>query len=85
MESQLDTSWPHPPSQKRMTMEWTATKDQMPEEAKMVILCHYLEGYVTAGYFEISPSGVWHWVADGENYFLHDFTHWMPLPEPPKQ
>lgn len=65
-------------------MEWIECKDQMPQVGKMVQLCHNLEGYVTAGYFEKLCYGYQHWVADGETWFKNRFTHWMPLPEPPK-
>ena len=79
LAGQLDTPWPHPSSQKRLTMEWIALKDQMPEEDKMVLLCDH-GGYMAVAWLEYGRfffgSMVW---------FQHEFTHWMPLPQPPKQ
>jgi len=62
-----------------MTMEWTATKDQLPQEGKVVLLCDH------GGYMAVA------WLENGSFYFesmiygINDFTHWMPLPQPPKQ
>ena len=59
--------------------EWIKCSDQMPEEDKIVLLCDH-GGYMTAG-----------WLTNGRFYFesmvwfQHEFTHWMPLPQPPKQ
>ena len=60
-------------------MEWIKCSDQLPQEGKVVLLCDQ-GGYMTAG-----------WLHNGRFYlesmvwFQHEFTHWMPLPEPPKQ
>lgn len=64
---------------------WIKCSEQMPKKRKMVQLCHCLDGYVTAGFFDESPSGHPRWVADGEHWFWIEFSHWMPLAEPPKQ
>ena len=62
-----------------MTMEWIAIKDQLPQEGKVVLLCDQ-GGYMTVAWLELGrfyfESMVW---------FPHEFTHWMPLPKPPKQ
>ena len=66
-------------------MEWISVKDRLPEENEYV-LCARLQGSMS-GYKYILPSvgrvrnkSSWSCVMDWVSV-----THWMPLPEPPKQ
>ena len=60
-------------------MNWTALKDQLPQEGKVVLLCDQ-GGYMTVAWLE---NGRFYFGA--MVYFQNEFSHWMPLPEPPKQ
>ena len=63
-------------------MEWISVKDRLPDHKTQCI-----------GYFEVAYSygfninevfyndGRWFWDLDS----IENITHWMPLPEPPKQ
>ncbi len=64
-------------------MNWIDFKDEFPEEEGMVLLCNNLEGFVTAGYYENYFYGHC-WKVNGDSISIDEFTHWMPLPEPPK-
>ena len=61
--------------------EWISVKDRLPEEAVMEYIIYATNGIDVR-------SSVWshgHWI-DDEGYWLDDYvTHWMPLPEPPKE
>lgn len=65
-------------------MEWIKCSDQFPEEEEMVLLCDYLEGFVTAGYYQSYFAGEG-WRVNGGFLNINEFTHWMPLPNPPKR
>ena len=54
-------------------MEWVSVKDKLPENNVLEIITYS----PTIGVECVSTS----WLTDFEN----DITHWMPLPEPPKQ
>lgn len=59
---------------------WISTKDRMPEEGEWVII-NTIDREVFEAFFE---SGYW----ENDNSFWakpNDVTHWMPLPEPPKE
>lgn len=64
-------------------MDWISVKDRLPEPHRMVIV------YVAnrAGWWNIETdflnlNGSWASNADSD---WHIVTHWMPLPEPPKE
>ena len=57
--------------------EWIPVTERLPEDGQTVIAC------VTHRFGDksIIPMVFWH-----ESYFhWQDVTHWMPLPEPPKE
>lgn len=66
---------------------WISCSDRMPEDTKMLLA--FSQGEIVAAY--------WNWVVNPIDYkkyraftylsgnILDDVTHWMPLPEPPKE
>lgn len=61
-----------------MEMEWISVKDRLPEYMRPVIVCRK-GGKVEQGHRDI---GDW-WKVYGTR--TKNVTHWMPLPEPPKE
>ena len=67
-------------------MEWINVKNELPENSEHV-LAYAIKNenmpYLDANIFEASHcDGVWTECVDA---CLIDVTHWMPLPEPPKE
>lgn len=63
--------------------EWISVKDRLPEE-KVNCIVYYQHAYCdNDGYWAIGFC-----FYDGEKFridLLYNVTHWMPLPEPPKE
>lgn len=60
---------------------WTPVSDRLPEKDKEV-LC-LLDGEFWLAVWDHCDDGLW---TDGERWVSKCFvTHWMPLPEPPKE
>ena len=60
-------------------MKWISVKERLPESSKNVLAYKsYGQGYMVASYFD----GKW-FPPDGIQFPV--ITHWMPLPEPPKE
>ena len=71
--------------------KWVSVNDILPENDTPVI-CWYLSGdgkyYHSIGtYHQYKYGGLWRVEAedDGCGYGCKEVTHWMPLPEPPKE
>jgi hypothetical protein len=67
-----------------LTMEWISIKDQLPEPNKIVLIWNeesLLEYQYHVGFHRDGQE----WVTTRDNYPLDYATHWMPLPERPKQ
>lgn len=58
---------------------WISVKDRSPGNHEPVFIHSMANGIMTAIY---TTSG--NWVGD-DGYYVDDVTHWMPLPEPPKE
>lgn len=58
-------------------MNWISVKDKLPGPLEDVLVC-YTCGKVTCGYKHYSGD----WSLEG---LYGPVTHWMPLPEPPKE
>lgn len=75
-------------------MEWISVQNKLPEEKEVVVVYQEWKNAVTLGYwFEMFPN-VKFWQALRTPYdAAYDIpwvgagrvTHWMPLPEPPKE
>lgn len=65
--------------------KWISVEKRLPEDDNVFVLCAVKDGsetFATEGWYlkrngHISPLD--------ENYTFGDVTHWMPLPEPPKE
>ena len=69
-------------------VEWISVKDRLPEAFDEVIV--YFNGFISIAWRETEKrkNGIvgWHW--DSQMHYpesLVNVTHWMPLPEPPKE
>ncbi len=74
---QLDPARSHPPSQKRLVMEWIKCLDRMPTPYEPVLI------------FTTDMNQAYAWLGDGrwyyehQTWFLTEVSHWMPLPPNP--
>ncbi len=77
-------------------MNWTPITERLPEENKVVLVLSndYGTAMMHFGFYE--GKGNWGYLSTGEVFVGEDntqlsssldntVTHWMPLPEPPKQ
>lgn len=70
-----------------MPTEWVSVNERLPERNKNVLVYASWDGtwQTTIGRHSGITGGFW-WVYTGHGYaMLYDVTHWMPLPEPPKE
>ncbi len=63
-------------------MTWISVKDRLPEEEVSILMCND-EDIVVGCMWKHSKNGKIHWSCV-DDYF-GDATHWMPLPELPKE
>lgn len=63
--------------------EWVSVEEKLPEEHADILMWRKRWKIAEAGTFHIGRF----WVYDeiGDSYTADDITHWMPLPEPPKE
>ena len=61
--------------------EWISTKDELPENHKLIMFWSSNDCMVRIGAL-YAKSGKF--IADGDKYYGCDVSHWQPLPEPPK-
>lgn len=64
--------------------KWISVKDRLPEDQRSVLTVN--------GHGEIRTMGLWSkfgdewtWVHNFCTMHYNDITHWMPMPEPPKE
>lgn len=69
--------------------EWSSVKDRLPEINKDVLMYFAVEKNMAVGFLQEIDEHVTFWGAypDGGWWTSCDCepTHWMPLPEPPKE
>ena len=58
--------------------DWISVKDRLPEDGNLVLILNVWKMY-ELGYYH-KPHG---WIAQGVSRVV--VTHWMPLPEAPKE
>lgn len=61
--------------------KWIPVDDRLPEQTGLVLVCDTRENYFSA--WEYLGNGLWYY--DEIFWYTDDITHWMPLPEPPKE
>lgn len=61
--------------------KWIRVDDRLPENDARVLVCDTREDYVSS--WEYFGDGLW--FGDEVIWATEDITHWMPLPEPPKE
>ena len=65
--------------------KWISVEERLPEHLTSVIVHRKDGGIFMWEYFDTSPTDEC-LIDDSMNvYSFYDVTHWMPLPEPPKQ
>ncbi len=64
-------------------MEWISVEDRLPEEGHEVLGAYLLEDSEHCQSVLLFARGEFMTEYDGEFYGI--VTHWMPLPEPPKE
>lgn len=80
-----------------LNMKWISVKDRLPEDGEDVLVYYADDFHITVGYFE-SNNVRYYIESDGSKFCTYDgweteipwapkgrVTHWMPLPEAPKQ
>jgi hypothetical protein len=62
--------------------EWISVKDGLPEKGNNVLFLDGDASILSDCYVHIDCID-----SNGECFenYLHNYTHWMPLPEPPKE
>ena len=59
---------------------WISVKDRLPEEDKEVLA--YNGAYMIIAAYATNPTKYWYTITGS---VTRTITHWMPLPEPPKE
>lgn len=66
--------------------EWINVKDKLPLDSRSILICSK-DGGVGYGWYTALEG--WYYCRCYDNEFIHisenDITHWMPLPESPKE
>lgn len=65
--------------------EWISVNERLPEDCKKILVING-HGYIGISALWRKDGSRWTWI-DSAGHFNHvnDITHWMPLPEPPKE
>ena len=64
---------------------WIPVRERLPKNLASVIVHRKDGGIFIWEYFDTSPTDEC-WIDDSMNvYSFYDVTHWMPLPQPPKE
>jgi len=64
---------------------WISFEDQQPERGVTVLVCDK-DDYITTDRAPEAENDCFPaWQRNNKHWPLHQFDHWMPLPEPPKQ
>lgn len=65
--------------------EWISVEERLPEQSVEVLVYDFVDS-MDVMFLEVDDDGYRFWADDnGYEYSIHDVTHWMPLPEPPKE
>lgn len=61
--------------------KWIPVSERLPNLHETVIVCDVREQYVGAWMYYGNDD----WLHDDKLFDTEEITHWMPLPEPPKE
>ena len=64
--------------------KWISVKDRLPENDQWTLCCMKDKSFGTFRVFQWNYID-WQWNDGNEWFDEKDVTHWMPLPEPPKE
>ncbi len=66
-------------------MEWISVNDRLPEVERNVLVVRTNPNVVVSGYIHIRGYWIWHNLRGSTHREgFHEITHWMTMPEPPK-
>ncbi len=67
--------------------KWISVKDRLPEYDRKVLVTDVRDGYISISELKAGGKGLKdYWECeDGMRLPVSEITHWMPLPEPPKE
>jgi hypothetical protein len=77
----------HPPKRQTMSNEWISVNEKLPETNCNVLVCKTNGLLTIMSFHKEFETGLrrFHWWGFGQWINQHhQVTHWMPLPEPPK-
>lgn len=65
--------------------EWISVDDRLPDDGQLVLVAK--NNAINIKEFNSSSElgSFWWDIVVGECSLLYDYSHWMPLPEPPKE
>jgi hypothetical protein len=68
-------------------MGWISVEDRLPKVGDFVVGYEKGEGIIFVCIRMLGVEGSdGHWyISKGDELYWADFTHWMPLPDPPKE
>ncbi len=70
-------------------MKWIKIEDAQPRDGDIVITCFEVTGIETARYKNLKGTEDeifgWNCFTNKSGFLTDDVTHWMPLPEIPKE
>lgn len=62
--------------------DWISIKEKLPEYDKSVLICYSKQQDITIAWL---AEDIECFEDDDYMYYMSEVTHWMPLPEPPKE
>ena len=67
-----------------LIMDWIKCSEMMPDNFDMIIFCAHNK-FVSCGRYCGIKNGHKTWESDEYVYWDDEVSHWMPLPDPPKE
>lgn len=65
-------------------LPWHRVEDGLPEKAGIYIICDHYGNVMSRHFCKKGDRFAGYWHFNGSKYYGNP-THWMPLPEPPKE
>ena len=62
--------------------QWISVKDRLPEDEEMKLIATWHKNVMKIAYYNQEIKS---WVSNGYELWDVTVTHWMPIPEPPKE